>query len=279
MIKIIVDSTCDLSEAFIEKYQIDIVPLQVIINDNNYKDKFELDINQLYEHIRQKDDIKTSLPSYDDIFPIFEKYAKANQPFIFFSFSKALSGTFNFANLLIKDLKDTYNTQMRVVDFKNGGLASAVMMEEIVAFMETNDNIDDIVNFSENLVNRMHHAVMLEDLSQLRKGGRISAVKSIISSALSIKHILELVDGHIVSYKNAIGSKRALNDLMHYVTSKAPDKETKIGVLYSANEDLLNQMLTRLDKHGYKNFVVGRIASVMTAHIGLDAVSVCFLSN
>ena len=72
MIKIIVDSTCDLSEAFIKKYQIETNPL-IIINDKNYKDKFELDINQLYEHIRQKDDIKTSLPSYDDIFPIFEK--------------------------------------------------------------------------------------------------------------------------------------------------------------------------------------------------------------
>ena len=76
-------------------------------------------------------------------FQSLKKYAKAGEPFIFFSFSKALSGTFNFANLLIKDLNDTYKTQMRVVDFKNGGLASALLMEEIVAFMELNDNIDD----------------------------------------------------------------------------------------------------------------------------------------
>ena len=277
MIKLIVDSTCDINDDFINLHNIDMVPLQVIINDQNYKDKFEVDIHTLYKHIRLKDDIKTSLPSYEDIFPIFESYAKSNQPFIFFSFSKTLSGTYNFANLLIKDLKEKYNTPMYVVDFKNGGLASAMMMEHIVEFMKTDASFDEVISFSETLAQRMKHAIMLEDLTQLRKGGRISAVKSFISSALSIKPVLEIVDGGIKPHKAAIGSKRALNELMNYIFHHAKDTNTQIGVLYSANEDLLNQMLARLDKNGYKNILVGRIASVMTAHIGLDAVSVCFI--
>lgn len=53
---------------------------------------------------------------------------------------------------------------MCVVDFKNGGFVSVVMMEEIVVFMEINDNIDDVVKFSENLVNCMYYVVMFEDL-------------------------------------------------------------------------------------------------------------------
>lgn len=278
MIKIIIDSTCDLSDDFIKTHQIDVVPLQVIINGKGYKDKFELNIDTLYEHIRQNDDVKTSLPSYDDIQPIFEHYASNNTPFIFFSFSKALSGTFNFANLLIKDLEEKYDTPMRAIDLKNGGLASAMILERIIEFIKTNQDFNEIVEYSKSLTNKMKHLVMLEDLTQLRKGGRISAVKSLISSALSIKPVLELYNGAIKPYKNAIGSKRALNELMNFVTQHVKDKSTQIGLLYSANESLLKQMLSRLETHGYTNITVGRIASVMTAHIGLDAVSVCFLN-
>lgn len=66
---------------------------------------------------------------------------------------------------------------------------------------------------------------------------------------------------------------------MYYVILKVLDKEIKIGVFYLVNEDLLNQMLIRFDKYGYKNIVVGRIVSVMIVYIGLDVVLVCFLSN
>jgi len=277
MIKIIVDSTCDLSDAFIKKHNIDVVPLQVIINNKPYKDKFELSIETLYEHIKKGDDIKTSLPIYEDIQPIFEKYAKDNQPFIFYAFSKSLSGTYNFANLLIKDLQETYDTKMYAVDTKNGGLASAMMLENIISYLDNDPSFEATIKYSEKLADQMHHVIMLEDLTQLRKGGRISAIKSMISHALSIKPVLQIHDGSIKSYKNAIGSKRALNELSVYVNKYAKDKSTKIGILYSANENLLNIMLSKLESSGYKNIVVGRIASVMTAHIGLDAVSICFL--
>lgn len=279
MIRVIVDSTCDLTDEFIKKHKIDVVPLQVIVNGTAYKDKFELSIETLYEHIRKNDDIKTSLPTYDDIYPYFEKYAKANEPFIFFSFAKALSGTYNFAQLLVKDLRDKYQIDMAVVDLKNGGVASAMLMDKIVDYIHTNTTFNEVVNYAEEISLKVKHALLVEDLSQLRKGGRISTVKSLISGALSIKPILELVEGAIKSYKNAIGSKRALNELLNFVTKFAPDTNTQIGVLYSANQKLRESFIEKLKQAGYKDIIQGQIASVMTAHIGLDAVSVCFFVN
>jgi DegV family protein with EDD domain len=279
MIRIIVDSTCDLTDEFIKKHNIDVVPLQVIVNGVAYKDKFELAIETLYDHIREGDDIKTSLPNYDDIYPYFEKYAKSNETFIFFSFAKALSGTYNFAQLLVKDLKEQYKTDMAVVDLKNGGVASAMLMDKIVKYIETKPTFNEVVKYADEISLQMKHALLVEDLSQLRKGGRISTVKSLISGALSIKPILELVEGAIKSYKNAIGSKRGLNELLNFVPKFAPDTNTQIGVLYSANQKLREAFIEKLKQAGYKDIIQGQIASVMTAHIGLDAVSVCFIKN
>jgi len=278
MIKLIVDSTCDLDETFIKEYKIDVIPLQVLINGISYKDKLEIELETLYEHIRQGDDVKTSLPSYDDMFPLFENYAKTNQPFIFFSFAKALSGTYNFASILVEELKTKYDTPMAVIDLKNGGLGSTLLIEEIVRFTQKNYNFDDVVNFSENLTHHMKHLIMLEDVSQLRKGGRISAIASALSTALTIRPVLELVQGAIKSYKRAIGSKRALKELVNYVEKHHLAKDHTIGILRTANDDLFNNLHDSLKKLGYTNIRVGTIASVMTAHIGLDAVSICFLT-
>jgi len=278
MIKLIVDSTCDLDETFIKEYKIDVIPLQVLINGISYKDKLEIELETLYEHIRQGDDVKTSLPSYDDMFPLFENYAKTNQPFIFFSFAKALSGTYNFASILVEELKTKYDTPMAVIDLKNGGLGSTLLIEEIVRFTQKNYNFDDVVNFSENLTHHMKHLIMLEDVSQLRKGGRISAIASALSTALTIRPVLELVQGAIKSYKRAIGSKRALKELVNYVEKHHLAKDHTIGILKTANDDLFNNLHDSLKKLGYTNIRVGTIASVMTAHIGLDAVSICFLT-
>jgi len=277
MIKLIVDSTCDLDETFIKEYKIDVIPLQVLINGISYKDKLEIELETLYEHIRQGDDVKTSLPSYDDMFPLFENYAKTNQPFIFFSFAKALSGTYNFASILVEELKTKYDTPMAVIDLKNGGLGSTLLIEEIVRFTQKNYNFDDVVNFSENLTHHMKHLIMLEDVSQLRKGGRISAIASALSTALTIRPVLELVQGAIKSYKRAIGSKRALKELVNYVEKHHLAKDHTIGILRTANDDLFNNLYDSLKKLGYTNIRVGTIASVMTAHIGLDAVSICFI--
>src|SRR5690554_1028922 len=277
MIKLIVDSTCDLDETFIKEYKIDVIPLQVLINGISYKDKLEIELETLYEHIRQGDDVKTSLPSYDDMFPLFENYAKTNQPFIFFSFAKALSGTYNFASILVEELKTKYDTPMAVIDLKNGGLGSTLLIEEIVRFTQKNYNFDDVVNFSENLTHHMKHLIMLEDVSQLRKGGRISAIASALSTALTIRPVLELVQGAIKSYKRAIGSKRALKELVNYVEKHHLAKDHTIGILKTANDDLFNNLHDSLKKLGYTNIRVGTIASVMTAHIGLDAVSICFM--
>src|SRR5690554_980013 len=143
--KIIIDSTIDLKEDYLKKNNIDQISLQVFIDGKSYRDIKEINVETLFEAINTKKDIKTSLPVLSDMYDLLSKYAKENIPFVFFTFSKKLSGTFNAATLIVNELKEKYKTNMAVIDTKNGGMASALIVERFI------NSINDEMSFDEKV--------------------------------------------------------------------------------------------------------------------------------
>lgn len=274
--KIIIDSTTDLTYRYIKENKIDQISLQVFIDGISYRDIKEINVTTLIEAINDKKDIKTSLPILSDMYDLFSKYAKENIPFIFFTFSKKLSGTFNAATLIVNELKEKYDTKMAIIDTKNGGMASALIVKRFINNINEDMSFEEKVDYAYELTNKMKQIFLVNDLSQLKKGGRISTLQSLIGSLIHIKPILFINDGEIKVYKNTIGLKRALKELINFTLNNVSNLETEIGVSYVENEVILNDTLKLLKESGYKNIVSNRLASVMAAHIGLDAVSINF---
>lgn len=277
MIKFIIDSTIDLSDKELKQYNVDMISLQVIIDDKNYRDRKEIKIEDLYTAIRENRKVQTSLPIYSDMYDLFESYAKANQPFIFYTFSSKLSGTFNASYQIVEELKEKYpQVKMAAIDSKNGGTPGSIMARDIIKKINEDASFDDVVNYANTLALKMENLFLVNDLTQLKRGGRISALKSIVGSLLSIKPLLILNEGAINQLKSSIGLKRALNDMVDHVEKNISSKDAIVGINYSENIELLEKTESLLRQRGFNNIVKSRIASVMTAHIGLDAVSLSF---
>lgn len=279
MLKIIIDSTCDLTEEFIEEHNIDVVSLQVFINNKAYRDKKEINIETLYEAIENHQDVKTSLPILTDMTDLFTKYAKEGVPFLFFTFSKDMSGTYNAANMIINELKESYATNMAVIDTKNGGIANALIVKKFLEEEKNYASFAEKANFASDLALNVKHVFLVNDLGQLKKGGRISLLKALVGSILQIKPILFIDNGFINVYKNAIGQKRALNEMMKFVENHIEDQDKLIGINFVKEEAIYKLTEKALIQRGYHNFIKQRLASVMTAHIGLDAVSISFFAD
>jgi len=135
---------------------------------------------------------------------------------------------------------------------------------------------DEKVAYAISLTNKVKQIFLVNDLTQLKNGGRISTLQSLIGSLIHIKPILHIEGGEIKVYKNIIGLKRALNEIIRFTTSKVPNKNVQIGLSFVKNENILNDTVKLLNDAGYHNLVINRLASVMSAHIGLDAVSINF---
>lgn len=280
MIKFIIDSTIDLTDDYIAKNNVDMISLQVIIDDRTYRDRTEITITELYKAIRNESKVQTSLPIYSDMHDLFEYYAKRNQDFIFYTFSAALSGTFQAATMIVEEMKELYpNVNMKVINSKNGGTPGAIMAMDIIDKIHTGASFNDVLTYAEYLGNKMENLFLVNDLTQLKRGGRISTLKSLVGTILSIKPILILNQGKIEQFKSSIGLKRAINDMIDHVTKSNISKDSVIGINYSENEELLYAVEKKLSSLGYNNILKSRIASVMTAHIGLDAVSISFYKN
>lgn len=279
MIKIIVDSTCDLSDEFIKKNNIDVISLQIFVNDQSYRDIKEIKIEQLYEAIESNKDVKTSLPNLTDMDDLFSKYAKEGTEFVFFTFSKEMSGTYNAATMIINQLKETYDTNMAVIDTKNGGIANALIIKRFVENKKDFNSFEEKVDYARSLADEIKHIFIVNDLTQLKKGGRIGLLKALVGSILHIKPILFIDNGTINVYKNAIGERRAINEMIRFVERHVDDKDKLIGLNFTKEKAIYESTKKSLSQKGYHNFIEQRLASTMTAHIGLDAVSISFFTN
>lgn len=97
MIKLIVDSTCDLPEEYIIKYDITVLSLKVLLEDKEFLDKKTISVDEVYDAMRRGVMPRTSQPSPEEIYNIFRDFAKNGEDFIYLSFSQILSGTYQLA--------------------------------------------------------------------------------------------------------------------------------------------------------------------------------------
>jgi DegV family protein with EDD domain len=276
--KLIVDSTCDIDSVYMIKKDVKMIPLQVIIEGKTYRDKKEIRVDEVYEYIKKGIKLQTSLPLVSDMLEVFEPLAKSGEPFIYLAFTSALSGTYNAASLVLSQLKDEYpNMTYAIVDSKAGALGYGLLALDLIKEMDRNEDFNHLVEHAKKQANNINHIFMVNNLDQLKKGGRISHFKALIGSLLSIRPLLRLVDGRIEPYKSSIGTKRALNDLANYIEKQVTDKETLIGINYSNDDELANQIEVLLRHRGFTNFVREQIGSVFASHIGLDAVGLYYI--
>ncbi|CCV63930.1 conserved hypothetical protein, DegV family [Alteracholeplasma palmae J233] len=278
MIKVVVDSTSDLKPEYLKENDIKMIPLQVFVEGKEYLDKTNIDVKEVYQYIRENKNIKTSLPRYQDLYEVFESYAKINQPFIFFAFSKEMSGTYNAAHTVLAEIKEIYpDAKIAIIDSKTGSLSSSIIVFKLVDKIKAGASFDEAVDYANKLTYETGFIFMVNDLSQLVKGGRVSKVKALVSNVLKIHPILKIEEGKINNFKNVIGYKRTITELIKEAKKMIQDTSQTIYISYADNAELAYEVRDLLEKElGCKDFYFDAIGSVFAAHLGLGSVGISF---
>lgn len=282
MTKIIMDSTSDLPDNIIEKYNIDILPLRVYIDNKEYLDKVTITVDQVYDLMRNGICPKTSLPNPKEIYDLFKKYASKGKDFIYYSFSSKLSSTYQTSCLIIQELKEEYpNVKMEVIDTKAGSFASGLIALQGAKLAESGASFEDVVKASRENSENIEHVFTIDDLSWLLKGGRINKSGAIIGNALNIKPILDVQEGKMVVIKKIRGRKRALNTVVDIVQQRIKDFPNQIiGITHA--DDIkaalaIKDMIAK--KIGHSNVLMEKIGSVLGSHLGIGGVGVFFFNK
>ena len=194
-LKIICDSLADVPENLIKRYDIEIIPLTIRINDIEYKDGVNITNEEFYKLIKESNEIpKTSQATYIQFQEIFKKYIDEGKRILYISGSSKVTGTYQSAMMAKNDLEG----EIYLFDSLNLSYGCGAQVVTACEMNEENKSIEEILKKLEEIRDNILVLFAVDNLDFLKKGGRLSASKAVIGSMLSIKPILQMKDGFIV---------------------------------------------------------------------------------
>ena len=191
-IKIICDTMSDLQPGIAEKYDIDILPANIIFNEKEYKAGIDLTTEEFYKMLRSSKEIpKTSQIPILTFMDTFTKYIDEGKTIIYLAGSSAASGIYQTANLV----KNQIEGPLYIFDTYSLSVGSGMLVEEAAKMAMDGKSVDEIINRLDEMKANSHVYFSVDSLEYLYKGGRISSTKAAVGTLLNIKPILTIEDG------------------------------------------------------------------------------------
>ncbi|MDU2671767.1 DegV family protein [Clostridium hominis] len=283
MIKLIVDSICDLPEEIFEKYDVEVLPLRVLINDKEYLDRENITIDEVYAEMRKGVLPRTSQVSPGNIYEIFDKNCEEGNDFIYLAFSSVLSGTCNLAKKIAEEFKEKYpERNIEVVDTKAGAIGIGVIAMQVLKLIESGVGFEKIIEDTYEMVGSIEHLFILEDLNWLMKGGRINKVQATLGTMLDLKPMLQVNNGYLEVIKKVRGKKKSINMLLDLVEERMNGfTDQIIGIGHADDEDIAKEVVKAIKERFGEDAkcVITKIGCVLGAHLGIGGVGVIFFNK
>jgi DegV family protein with EDD domain len=287
MIKIMADSTCDLSDEVLNMYDISLAPLTINIDGKTYRDRIDIQPDDFYGILEALPEFPTTgMPSPAEYLSIINQAVEdGNQEILCICMSSGTSGAYQSA-VLAKDyfFEENPNSTVKihVVDSKCMSHGSGWLILKSALMREQGASFEEIVAFNEKYKKKVKHYLSVDDLDHLIKSGRLTNASAFIGKILMLKPIMSMKDGKGAIVGKERGLKRVLN---HYTQEfiKRNDKELTDFIIigYTSDrkvaENLLNKIQLETDFSG--DIHIAQMGVSVGTHVGLGAVSMFFIEK
>ena len=274
MLRIIVDSGSSIKQSEKEKLGVDILPLQILFDNDEYEDGIDLEMDLFYHKLIDEAKFpKTSLPKMDYAEKLVDEYTKNGDDILFIAFSSELSGTYNVLSNLFRDHKN-----VRVVDSKNA--VGGIRLLALEALKYKDEPLDIVYNKVENLKKRLRIVAVPETLTYLLRGGRLSKKEWLLGTIIAIKPIISLIDGKAKVISKKRGLKNAMKHINELIDEYKVDLNYPIIAEYSYNISNVTELESYL-KPEYKENIsyYDEIATAVACHWGPNAFGLVFVEQ
>ena len=280
--QIITDSCCDFTQQQYQELGVACAPLTVMYkgeSHSNFSDPAA--VKAFYDELRTGVTATTAAANPDDWAAIMEEALKAGQDVLALVFSSGLSTTYQSAVIAAKDLRVVYpNRKIYVVDTLCAALGQGLLVWHACKQRDAGMDIDSLHAWLEEHKLNICHWVTVDDLSHLKRGGRISATTALVGTMLNIKPIIYVDnDGHLINTDKVRGRKAAMELLVNKLKETGTDFETIFIAHGDCPEDAAALEALAREKCGVKNVITGYVGPVIGAHTGPGVLVVFFLGE
>lgn len=278
-VKIIVDSTADLSKSIESK--VISVPITICFGNTEYVDGVDITSKEFYEKLIENDVLPTtSQPSPDKFEQVYKEIKENGDTAVVITISSKLSGTVQSANIA----REGYEDCIYIVDSCSVAIGTGILVEYALRLVDEGKNAEEIYNELINVRENIYLVALLDTLEYLKKGGRISSTAAIAGTLLSIKPVINVVDGVINTLGKARGSKQGNNLLVKEIEAAGGvDFSMPLLLGYTGLNDTL--LKKYIEDSGYlweeslDSLQTNIIGSAIGVHAGPGAVAVAFFKK
>ncbi|EMG28312.1 hypothetical protein X560_1556 [Listeria fleischmannii 1991] len=268
-IAVVTDSTAYIPAELIEKYQIHVVPLSVIIDGVSYKEEVELQTADFYKKIKETDSFPTSSqPAPGDFISLFHSLKEEGyNKVISVHLTSGISGTYQNA---VSAGASVDGIDVIGVDSGLACMAQGTLAITAAKMAMEGKTTKEILNHIEMMKNSMDAYFMVDDLNNLQRGGRLTGAQAIIGSLLQIKPILHFQDKQIVLFEKVRTQKKALKRIEEILEKAVQNNEAEEAYVIHGNApEKGQQWLEELQKQfPTVEFHLSYFGPVIGTHLG-----------
>lgn len=276
-IRIITDTTSDISINQANQMNITLIPLKVIFGDKEYKEGIDITIDGFYEKLVKADQMPTtSQPSPDDFLGYFNEGKEAGDSIIVLLIASKLSGTYQSA-MIAKEMAD-YD-DIHIIDSDTTTCALRILVEQAVKLRDEEMKADEIVAKLMELREKIVLLAMVDTLEFLHKGGRLSKSSAILGTLLKFKPLITVKEGVVGVVGKERGVNKAIGRLVEIIEENGGiDKSYPVHLGYTAQDDQCKILKEKLkDSYNLNDMIMHPVGCVVGTHAGPGACMITYV--
>lgn len=276
-IRILTDSTCDLTPEEQRRLDVSVVPLRVIFEDGIYRDGVEITPAAFYEKQKTVKVLpKTTQVNPSEFCCVYEQLLSEGGEVVGIFLSSKLSGTYQSA-VIAKEMTQG-GERVHLVDSLSATVGLGVLVREAVRLRNDGKSAREIVEAIETLVPRVRFVAFVQTLKYLKMGGRISSSTAVIGTMLNICPIVAVVNGEVKSVGKVKGRQKILEYTLDFVGKHPIDTRYTVGFAHSCAADAMAAYRETCEKAFHLNdCFTDELGAVIGTHAGPGCYAIAYI--
>jgi DegV family protein with EDD domain len=277
-VKIVTDSTVDLSNEVLDEYGVEVVPLHFTIDGEAFIDRVTITPDEFMKKMKAAKELpKSSQPSVGEFLDVYDRLGEDGSEILSIHMSGELSGTVRSAQHAAAMSK----ANVTVVDSQYISCALGFQVLEAAQLAKEGKSTAAIVSRLQDVRRHTRLYVVLDTLENLVKGGRVGRGKALVGSLLNIKPIAALADGMYTPIANVRSYSQAIKYLTNQLISDIGDKTVrKVAIAHVdafAFAERLKQSI--IEAIGYQHVHIVQTTPVISIHTGAGAIGLMYYTD
>ena len=282
-VAIVTDTTACIPKEQVEKYDIEVVPVDFIFRDKVYRDGIDMTPTEFYTRLRQVKKLPTTSGSLPD--PFLEAYRKASRKaasILCITLPAKLSGMFNSANIAAEMAKEALpDVEIEILDCGTAAAAQGLIVLAAARAATQGKNLTEVIETARRVMQRVNLFATLDTLYYLVKGGRVPKAAALATSLLKIKPIFTINSGDAHPVTNARTIQGAIKRILKIMGQKVVEGQPlHVAVMHADAPDkavaLRNRISSQFD---CDELFITEFTPVMGVHTGPGLIGVAFYSG